>query len=828
MPEEISFASTAFADSITLKQSLWLYALVSGLEQGVLLVNDEQQILFVNQQLCKIFQLQQLPGTFVGQQISALLNRAAGLFSDSSSITQQLKAVIDHKKPAYKEKVILTDNRILSADFIPIWLDKNISGNLVLFRDDTLSIRTAESLETDKKFFQDILNHLPEEVAVYSAYFKYKYVNPQGVSDELERKWLMGKTDMDYFVLRNKDAETARTRTKYFEKVITEKKEIAWEETIVSDQGVPETFLRKLHPVMDEKGDIQQIIGYGINITGRKENEKRLQAREKRYRELVTYSRSILCTHDGSGTILSTNPALLEITGYTEPEIIGRKLQDFMSTEDAEKFQESFLEPIAGSRQAEGLFCIIRKSGERIYLSYQNYKVEEPGVDPYFVASAQDITERVIAEQNLREAQLHTQETARSREKFLADMSHEIRTPMNGILGISTLLQKTNLTSDQQFYLQIIQESAQKLLGMINSIHEITGSTEGKTEFSAEVKVDSQAEILTSYPETEKPTAMIYPSEERIQNTKLPNLRVLLAEDNDINQFLAKNMLRHWGFECSVANTGEEVLDLLREKDFDLILMDIQMPVKNGVEVTQEIRQFPNPEKRNIPIIALTALTVKGDEKKYLAAGMNACLTKPFKEKELFQTIERLFEEKENEKATTQTQTEPEAIPVSETGISNGSGVREFAAPEEVEEQQEIIPEPVTETEEESDLSEEDAVLYDLSYLRSIQGSSTELVNKLMEIFIRTVPPTASEMVQASETEDWDTVKKLAHKIKSSVNTMGLHSIKADVKQIEESAGSRQQLESIPAKAKHIENIVTIASRQLQAELESQLSINHS
>lgn len=120
-------------------------------------------------------------------------------------------------------------------------------------------------------------------------------------------------------------------------------------------------------------------------------------------------------------------------------------------------------------------------------------------------------------------------------------------------------------------------------------------------------------------------------------------LKVLLAEDNEVNQLLAKGILRYWGMESKVASTGNEVLEFLNEEDFDLVLMDIQMPEKSGIEAANEIRNLTDLKKRNIPIIALTANSLKGEEKKYIAAGMDDFLTKPFKVHDLYEVIERVF-----------------------------------------------------------------------------------------------------------------------------------------------------------------------------------------
>lgn len=114
-------------------------------------------------------------------------------------------------------------------------------------------------------------------------------------------------------------------------------------------------------------------------------------------------------------------------------------------------------------------------------------------------------------------------------------------------------------------------------------------------------------------------------------------LRILLAEDNVVNQRLADKMLTRQGHSVVIVNNGMEALESFKSENFDMILMDIQMPVMDGVQATHLIRQTEGGQK--IPIIAMTAHAMTGDKEKYIACGMNGYLTKPFRKKELIELI---------------------------------------------------------------------------------------------------------------------------------------------------------------------------------------------
>jgi TMAO reductase system sensor TorS len=117
-------------------------------------------------------------------------------------------------------------------------------------------------------------------------------------------------------------------------------------------------------------------------------------------------------------------------------------------------------------------------------------------------------------------------------------------------------------------------------------------------------------------------------------------LRVLVAEDNQVNQMLIKEILRAAGHTAEIVENGAEAIEAAKQGGFDLILMDIQMPEVDGITATREIRALPGPLGR-VPIIAVTAHAMVGDRDSYLAAGMDEYVSKPVDRKVLFATIQQ-------------------------------------------------------------------------------------------------------------------------------------------------------------------------------------------
>ena len=119
-------------------------------------------------------------------------------------------------------------------------------------------------------------------------------------------------------------------------------------------------------------------------------------------------------------------------------------------------------------------------------------------------------------------------------------------------------------------------------------------------------------------------------------------LRILLAEDNAVNQRVARALLERRGHTVSVAGNGREAVRLVEERDFDLVLMDVQMPEMDGLEATMVLRAREAGAGRRLPIVAMTAHAMKGDAERCLEAGMDAYVSKPIKPELLFTTIERV------------------------------------------------------------------------------------------------------------------------------------------------------------------------------------------
>jgi len=242
-----------------------------------------------------------------------------------------------------------------------------------------------------------------------------------------------------------------------------------------------------------------------------------------------------------------------------------------------------------------------------------------------------------------------------------------------------------------------------------------------------------------------------------VTNT-LGSLRVLLAEDNEINRLIATTVLNRWGFTTVMAADGAEAVKQLQANHFDLILMDIQMPNKDGIEATQDIRAMDDDVKKNVPIIALTANAQLNLQERYADVGMNGYMSKPFREEDLYNLITKVIN-------------------------------------------------PSMETEEK---------LYNLSMIEEMAAGDEGFIKVLIETFVSSVPPIVESMVAAAAASDWKKAGLDAHSLKSNVSTLQINSILSEIKLIEQYGKYNTNIDEIPALVQKASTTITAAIQQLE------------
>ncbi len=513
--------------------------------------------------------------------------------------------------------------------------------------------------------------------------------------------------------------------------------------------------------------------------------------------------------------------------------------------------------------------------------------------------------------------------TAELKQQFMANMSHEIRTPMNAIVGITRLLLEKDPREEQLKYLNVIRQSADNLLVIINDILDLSKIEAGKIviekidfslrdmiqsiqeimQLKAEQKhLDLRIEVNSDIPDrligdptrlnqilinlignavkftdkgyiglqclpqklsddrvmlqfkvqdtgigiskeyvgkifesftqagtdtarrfggtglgltiskqlvelmngtieveseegkgtlftvtiplqiAEEQTAYIRPSQitEDIFNS-LEHLSILLVEDNEFNRLVAEDTLKELlpDIRIAVAENGAIAVEKIRKHDYDLVLMDIQMPVMNGVDATRMIRSTLPEGKKDVSIIAMTANVLQEDVQRYLDAGMNAYISKPFQTDDLLLKMSAVLENKAHN--TNHDTAE----------VQHNSGVGNLQA----------LPAEVT----------------DMNFLNQFTGGNPEKKKKYVGMFLDNGPKLLEKIKIALQQQDYESLKVAAHSMKPQLSYMGVKEEVSNIFLIEQSAGQTAHRENLPQLVAHLERLCIKAFEELRS-----------
>ncbi|NLP56653.1 PAS domain-containing hybrid sensor histidine kinase/response regulator [Lutibacter sp. B1] len=255
-------------------------------------------------------------------------------------------------------------------------------------------------------------------------------------------------------------------------------------------------------------------------------------------------------------------------------------------------------------------------------------------------------------------------------------------------------------------------------------------------------------------------------------------LNVLLVEDNKTNQLLAKTRLERWDCKVDIANNGIEGVKMTQKKMYDIILMDVQMPVMDGYEATKIIKNDISEKVSKIPVIAMTAYTSSTDIKRVLNVGMNDYIFKPFKPVELYSILKK---------------------------YGNNTAV---------------IEEEYKKNEEKNDINKITKFI-DLHFLRKETLNETSILKLLIELFIKDINEYLKTLDEDFKTKNWKKLFEATHKIKPSISMFGISKLEPTIHLLDNRFRNETQLEDIETHINLCKEILSKVKKELSAELKS-------
>ena len=228
------------------------------------------------------------------------------------------------------------------------------------------------------------------------------------------------------------------------------------------------------------------------------------------------------------------------------------------------------------------------------------------------------------------------------------------------------------------------------------------------------------------------------------ENFNFENLSILLVDDNELNRIVLNEIIKNFKEEIvvSFAEDGQVAVNMIEKENFDLILMDLQMPKMDGYEASKYIRTKLPEHKKNIPIIAMTAHVVDGVAQKCFDSGMNDCLSKPIKTELLFNKIATILA------------LEPKKIKVEKTKIFNG-------------------------------IHKKNKNVTNLSFLTKISKGDHKKIEKYISIYLQTVPTDLKELQIAVNDKNFKALSSVAHKLKGNASYLGVEDVLSELNELE-------------------------------------------
>jgi PAS domain S-box-containing protein len=600
----------------------------------------------------------------------------------------------------------------------------------------------------------------------------------------------------------------------------------------------------------------------------------------------------IIYVKDLQGKYLLVNRQFREIFNVTEEQVLGKTVADISdSANSIDRYMTADREVIETLKPVELEDVLSLPDGDRHLLTIKFPLFDKNNQLLGVSGFMKDITDMVKYRQDLIAARQKAESAEILQEQFLANMSHEIRTPMNGIVGMTGLLMQSPLQEQQQEYVQIIKQSSDNLLVLINDILDLSKIKAGKISIekipfslddvvkplnasfrlkaaekelgfsillhpsvpgyllgdphrlsqvlgnllsnamkftekgyvTLEVSVQEQNAkrpilsflvsdsgigidekqlplIFESFSQASSDTTrrfggtglglaitkrlielqhgsihvaskpgsgttftvllpFILSLEEEVMKGKakplsLPDVvqdytgkHILIVEDNEVNQRVLQYNLEQYHIAVTVVGNGKEAIQWLRKYRTDLVMMDLHMPLMDGLQATDYIRR---QMKSAIPVVILTASVLRNERQRCLNIGANDYIAKPFAREELQRCLERFLLHRH----IMPTDHQPATIP-----------------------------------------GEDGNPVYDLSAL--LQLKDTVAIKAIYEVFENTVPSGLEDLKQLAIEENWQAVFELAHKLKSSLGIIQVKDLLAKMATIEMNARTRKQLREI-------------------------------
>jgi signal transduction histidine kinase/ActR/RegA family two-component response regulator len=514
---------------------------------------------------------------------------------------------------------------------------------------------SVTALRRHRSFYESILNNVPAEIFVADSSFKFLYLNPRVEEREEVRDYLIGRDDFDFCRIKKKPLSIAENRKNMFLQVQQTQALCEWVE-----EAEKRYFLRRLLPLFGENEEIELYIGYSLEIT-----------------ESVQYREELISARDiAQKATLAKSEFLSKMSHEIRTPlnaIIG--ITNILFQEDNNSEQENYLQAMKFS--ADTLLGVINEvldfskieagklTFEKIPFNLDHllrgiertfsFKLNELGID--FKIETEDgmppflVGDRVKLNQIFLNLVGNAVKFTKAGEILIeADIESQGNDSIEIVFAVSDTgagIAADRLDSIFESFTQESENTTGNYGGTglgLTITQKFIEAQGGKIWLESKPGEGSTFFFKLSFgyefaPRIEKDNSQWSKSFDSISSKKL-----LVAEDNLMNQMVFRKMLERWNPAIVFVENGQEALDALAEDTFDLVFFDVQMPIMDGITAVEKWRQIEKETARRLtPIIALTADAFKESRDRVIKAGMNDFLSKPIELSELRRVLARFL-----------------------------------------------------------------------------------------------------------------------------------------------------------------------------------------
>ncbi|MDJ1467843.1 hybrid sensor histidine kinase/response regulator [Xanthocytophaga flava] len=736
-----------------------LTTLITNIRSGILVEDNNRKIVLTNQLFCDYFNIPIPASQLVGADCSNSAQQAKYLFKDPEGFVTRVDQILQDQQVVLHEEVAMADGRFLERDFIPIFDGIEYTGHLWKYEDITERKRTQFLLQRSEEKYRQIIENMnlglmEVDINTIVQYSNLSFCRMLGYTQEEVTGKHAGHI-LAPGLTKEKENEIRAKR-------LTGVSDI-YEMEVHTKEGEPLWLLGSGGPLYDSQKQVIGTTGIFLDITRQKSMEADLREAISKAEESSRAKEIFLANM--SHEIRTPMNAILGMSRLLHKTPLNEQQISFLKaiTTSAENLLViindilDFSKIEAGKMQVEQVGFEIQETLRQV-VEVLSYKAEEKGlllrthIHPKVAAVLRGDPYRLnqIFLNLVGNAVKFTNE---GHIDIYADVKFE--TPQMQVIEFKVT--DTGIGIDMEKMAHIFDSFTQA----DNSITRKFGGTGLGLSISKRL-IELMGGSMEVISEKDKGTNMTFTLGFDIGNSSdivkndipqndeyvLKGSKILLVEDNEFNRFLATTILTNYGAIVTEAINGAEAVRICALQNFDLILMDIQMPEMNGYEATEYIRKSL---QKSLPIIALTSNAIKGEKEKCLSLGMNDYMSKPFEEKTFILCCASWLGKKyENLK---------------KENFLN-------------------IPQASYQK------------LYNLSILKEFSRGDQSFVQKMVNIFQDTSTEALVQLREYQQAENWTAIGSLAHKMKASIDNMGIQSLKNEIREIETlGKGDIQQLD---------------------------------